>query len=440
MPESPDTSANLALPYLQPAQAQKHVTVNEALVRLDALVQPVVLDRDRAAPPDTPAPGDRHIVAASATGAWEGGEDAIALWDGTTWRLFPPGPGWQVRCLAEAATLAWSGSAWGAVGETVSGLAELGVNAGADAVNRLSVAAPAVLFSHEGAGHQVKVNKAAAAETAALLFQTGFSGRVEMGTAGSDDFALKVSADGAAWTEALKIDAATGIATGAAVQAEAQDATPGRLLATGAFGLGGAAGQGGAASYAAIGARSGFLADAADAVPADKPQSGRGHAGLHVALTADRWIQIMGQVAAGANGEPLYFRNNHDGTVNPWRQIFHQGTLLGPVSQSGGVPTGRVIESGSNASGDYVRFADGTQICALRRLPGNAAAAVSWTYPAAFGAAPVVLGTSTNASPSSKSFVTTGYSSATSCALRCFEFDGTGAGADMNVTALGRWF
>jgi hypothetical protein len=37
--------------------------------------------------------------------------------------------------------------------------------------------------------------------------------------------------------------------------------------------------------------------------------------------------------------------------------------ILGTVSQSGGVPTGAVIERGSNANGSYVRFADGTQIC-----------------------------------------------------------------------------
>ncbi|MNJ61737.1 hypothetical protein D3C77_575420 [compost metagenome] len=37
--------------------------------------------------------------------------------------------------------------------------------------------------------------------------------------------------------------------------------------------------------------------------------------------------------------------------------------IVGTVSQSGGVPTGAIIESGSNANGTYTRFADGTQIC-----------------------------------------------------------------------------
>ena len=47
---------------------------------------------------------------------------------------------------------------------------------------------------------------------------------------------------------------------------------------------------------------------------------------------------------------------------------FRRGTLLGTVSQSAGVPTGAVIERGSNANGEYVRYADGTQVCTTGRL------------------------------------------------------------------------
>jgi hypothetical protein len=64
-----DVSAVLALPYIQPSQAQKHVTHNEALRTLDVIVQLAVLDRTRTAPPGAAAIGDRHIVAAGATGA-----------------------------------------------------------------------------------------------------------------------------------------------------------------------------------------------------------------------------------------------------------------------------------------------------------------------------------------------------------------------------------
>ncbi|WP_371068358.1 DUF2793 domain-containing protein, partial [Salmonella enterica] len=40
-----------------PAQAQKHVTHNEALRILDIIVQLAVLDRTRSAAPATPAEG-----------------------------------------------------------------------------------------------------------------------------------------------------------------------------------------------------------------------------------------------------------------------------------------------------------------------------------------------------------------------------------------------
>jgi len=54
------------------------------------------------------------------------------------------------------------------------------------------------------------MNKADASNTASLLFQTGWSGRAEMGTMGSDAFAIKVSPDGANFTAALSVDPASG--------------------------------------------------------------------------------------------------------------------------------------------------------------------------------------------------------------------------------------
>ena len=45
-----DVSAILSLPYILPAQAQKHVTHNEALRMLDLLVQLVVTSRQVTTP------------------------------------------------------------------------------------------------------------------------------------------------------------------------------------------------------------------------------------------------------------------------------------------------------------------------------------------------------------------------------------------------------
>lgn len=75
--------------------------------------------------------------------------------------------------------------------------------------------------------------------------------------------------------------------------------------------------------------------------------------------------------------------------------------IVGTVAQAAGVPTGSIVERGSNANGNYVRFADGTQICLHRFDPGSTTAAgagtwdspyrsadFSWNYPAAFASAP----------------------------------------------------
>jgi hypothetical protein len=206
-------SPHLGLGYLAPSQAQKHVTVNEAFRRLDALVQLGVLDRDRTAPPASPGEGDRHIVAAGATGAWAGQADRIAAFLDGAWVFVEPKPGWLAYAADEGALLVFLSGGWAsALGSlaVLEALTRLGVNATPDLVNRLAVASEAVLFNHDGAGVQVKLNKATAGDTASLLFQRGFSGRAEFGLAGVDDFSLKVSADGASWTPALAVDAATG--------------------------------------------------------------------------------------------------------------------------------------------------------------------------------------------------------------------------------------
>ncbi|WP_283176240.1 DUF2793 domain-containing protein [Gemmobacter sp. 24YEA27] len=303
-----DTTDILGLPLILPAQAQKHVTHNEALLALDAVVQLAVLDRNRTAPPVTATPGDRHLVAGTATGLWVGQEGRIAVLTGTGWQFHAPQPGWRAWVLGEAREAVYDGLTWKTPNEIEGGYARLGVSTAPDAVNRFAVASEAVLMTHQGAGVQLKLNKAAAGDTASLLFQTAWSGRAEMGTAGGSDFSVKVSANGSTWFTGLQVAAATGVP--------------------------------------------------------DFPQ------GLTRA------------------GSPVFARSN----------------ILGTVSQTGGVPTGAVIEHGSNANGDFIRFADGTQICWKTDLTvtnastalgsGFTSAALTWTFPQTFlvGSPPVVTG------------------------------------------------
>ena len=356
-----DITTHLLLPYILASQAQKHVTHNEALRLLDAMVQLSVLDRTWTIPPTSPADGDRHIVASGATGLWAGWDLNVAFWVDGVWMRLVPRPGWLAWIADEAVFVVWNGTAWDPVGEpvdvsdaifslvndadptkralfslsgistgttrsftlpntsselailagtqtfsgnktfsgtltasgtvtvsaaaasigtatsnatyglgtgaTTSGLSKtlnLGtgaasgsttvVNIGsttagaggttvvntptvtfanavtqvempqanltaqllglggatADSYNRISVNTPAILLNNAGTGIEATVNKAAAGNDAAFAFKTGFSARALIGLLGSDDFSFKVSPDGSAFYEAIRIDRTNG--------------------------------------------------------------------------------------------------------------------------------------------------------------------------------------------------------------------------------------
>lgn len=207
-----DLTTHLLLPYILAAQAQKHVTHNEALRLLDAMVQLSVLNRDLAAPPVSPADGDRHIVASGATGLWADWDLNVALRVDGVWMRLVPRPGWLAWIADEQAFVVWSGSVWEPIGVPQDLKVQvLGLGgATADSYNRLSVNTPAVLLNNDGAGIEASVNKAAPAHDAALAFKTGFSARALFGLLGSDDFSVKVSPDGSSSFEALVADRNSG--------------------------------------------------------------------------------------------------------------------------------------------------------------------------------------------------------------------------------------
>lgn len=208
-----DTSPNLLLPYLMPSQAQKHVTHNEALQKLDLLVQLRVQVFDATVPPASPQEGEVYATGAAATGDWVGQNDMLAAYCNGSWQFLAPQNGWRATLVATGAQHVRTAGAWVAVPQGFDNLPGVGIGAVSDSINRLNVVSPATLLNHAGAGHQLKINKAATAETGSLLFQNDFSGRAEMGLAGEDDFSIKVSADGSTWTTALKINAADGAVT-----------------------------------------------------------------------------------------------------------------------------------------------------------------------------------------------------------------------------------
>lgn len=211
-----DQTSNLSLPYIQAAQAQKHVTHNEAIELLDMVVQLTLEAVTATTPPNNAAEGQAWAIGAGASGAWAGYTGHIAAWRGGGWLIIEPKVGWRAFDKATQTIRVYMQTGWEIPTSGTPDLDNLdgvGINASSDATNRLSISSPATLLNHEGAGHQLKINKATTADTASLLYQSNWSGRAEIGLSGNDDLSVKVSDDGSAFVEALRIDKSSGTVT-----------------------------------------------------------------------------------------------------------------------------------------------------------------------------------------------------------------------------------
>lgn len=107
-----DSTARLALPLLQAGQAQKEMTHNEALARLDLAVQAVVATAGLNDPPANPQIGECWIVGAAPTGDWADMAGALAGWTADGWRFVSAVDGAAVWVVDQAATARRIGGAW----------------------------------------------------------------------------------------------------------------------------------------------------------------------------------------------------------------------------------------------------------------------------------------------------------------------------------------
>jgi hypothetical protein len=213
-----DITPRTGAPLLAAAQAQKHVTHNEALYQFDAFLCARFIDRTHTAPPSSPADGDTYLIAASATGAWLGQDGNVAYSADGAWRFYAPFAGLVAYVSAETKLVIYNGSAWVDFASTIAlqNLPMVGVNTTADSTNKLAVQSNAVLFSDLATGSggtgdiRATLSKQASGNTASFLFQDAFSGRAEIGLTGDDNFHFKVSSDGSTWHDAMDIAASTG--------------------------------------------------------------------------------------------------------------------------------------------------------------------------------------------------------------------------------------
>ncbi len=107
-----ETTSNLSLPYILSAQAQKHVTHNEALKTLDAVVQLSVVSRSLKTPPAQPTDGERYIVGRGALDGWAGQDSNLAAYQDDVWTFYPAKAGWTAWIEEENQIVISNGSSW----------------------------------------------------------------------------------------------------------------------------------------------------------------------------------------------------------------------------------------------------------------------------------------------------------------------------------------
>ncbi|HFZ2331048.1 TPA: hypothetical protein ACIJ1F_003699 [Citrobacter freundii] len=127
--------------------------------------------------------------------------------------------------------------------------------------------------------------------------------------------------------------------------------------------------------------------------------------------------------------------------------------VVGIVSQSGGVPTGAIIERGSNSNGEYTKFTDGTLICWFTRsvesITSNPSGGTTnlyfstesvFTFPATFvGTRPAVVPSAPLSTGGTSSWPSVRGSSLTGTSLALIS-NVQNAAAYLGYTAVGRWF
>lgn len=113
MPAS--TDPNLGLNYgWNTGESGWAAGMDANLKRLGAVVGLSVKDRDLATPPASPANGDRYIVPATATGAWSGRTDQIAVRIAGAWEYHVPKIGWTCFIEDEDVLAVYKPTGWSA--------------------------------------------------------------------------------------------------------------------------------------------------------------------------------------------------------------------------------------------------------------------------------------------------------------------------------------
>lgn len=198
-------TSHLNLPFLQAGQALKNITHNEALQRLDSGLYLSCSDMSAELLPSSPSAGAAVIISTAPDSTLSDHAQDIAVFVNGSWIWFTPKSGWTVWDETGQTLRVFDGTLWvGPAPETVPDtLPQLGLNTSASPGQRLAVASDTSLFTHDGDSHRLTLNRAAATDTASLIFQTDYAGDAELGLTGADGFSLKTSPDGITFSSRL---------------------------------------------------------------------------------------------------------------------------------------------------------------------------------------------------------------------------------------------
>ncbi|MEN6541992.1 DUF2793 domain-containing protein [Parvibaculum sp.] len=218
---------HLKLPYLEAAQAQKHVTVNEGLRALDALVQLSVRSRALNTPPSTPVEGDRYIVAGSPSGAWSSAAGQIAAFADGVWSFFAPQTGWRAFDEGADEFVYWSGTVWA---REPSGAGVVSAHGAATMLSILEGDHTIVAGSYNDTSFAIP-------DRAIVV---GVTGRVLAGITGATAWNLGVAADGARYGNGIAVAAGSTVIGPSGTPVTYWGATPLRISSVGGSFTGGA--------------------------------------------------------------------------------------------------------------------------------------------------------------------------------------------------------
>jgi hypothetical protein len=107
-------TSNLVLPYLAAGQAQKHVTLNESLRKLDAIIQLSVVSATTIAEPASPTDGAVWILPSGKSGdRWSSfAAGSLAYYRDGAWVEIMPRQGWLAFAKDAGRLLSFNGATW----------------------------------------------------------------------------------------------------------------------------------------------------------------------------------------------------------------------------------------------------------------------------------------------------------------------------------------